>query len=217
MTEPLARQADRIQERRSASSTVVTVCGLEFAVHPGVYRTGVDTELMVDAVLTAAGGTLLEVGCGCGAFAICVCHAFTRVIAVDVNEAAVANTSANIRSHEAKNVEVRTSDVFDAVLGQFDVLVFNPPYSNWRAVDSVERMFWDPNNEAKIRFFAGARRYASQDGRIFFGWSDFTGLDQMWPITTASTYGLQLVQTWRRLGRAASHAYLVHEFAVTPV
>jgi len=75
--------------------------------------------------------TVLEVGTGCGLLAGVLHDRGAQVTAVDISLEAVACARSNLAD---TTVDVRCSDLFDAVAGEsFDTLVVNPPYEVGRS------------------------------------------------------------------------------------
>ncbi|MBQ5941284.1 class I SAM-dependent methyltransferase [Massilia sp. AB1] len=72
----------------------------------------------------------VDIGCGGGAAAITIAHKFphAEVIGTDVNEKALALAAVNGRLARTANLELRQSDLFDGLEGDFDLIVSNPPY-----------------------------------------------------------------------------------------
>lgn len=72
----------------------------------------------------------LDIGCGGGAGALTIARKFPHcdVIGADVNERALALAQVNARLAGAGNLQLRRSDLFDGVEGNFDLIVSNPPY-----------------------------------------------------------------------------------------
>jgi release factor glutamine methyltransferase len=137
----LAKQRDRLSERKTADQIRVHVGGKEFDVFQGVYQTSVDTELMSQAVKIRASETFLEVGCGCGAVSLLLAPHCRFGIGVDISRAAIENSEWNRQREGVSNVDFFQSDVFANVSGQFDVLICNPPYNQYPAEDAVDRKF----------------------------------------------------------------------------
>lgn len=75
-------------------------------------------------------GRALDIGCGAGpgALAIALAQPQAEVSGVDINQAALALARINGRFAGADNLSLRHSDLFDAVSGDFDLIVANPPY-----------------------------------------------------------------------------------------
>lgn len=76
-----------------------------------------------------------------------------------------------IRNRVADRVDVRHSDVFSAVDGEFDLVVFNPPSRWFTARDLLEVASADENYRTLTTFVRNVGRYLRVNGRvlIFFG------------------------------------------------
>ena len=90
-------------------------------------------------------------GTGSGVGAVFAARLARRVVAVDINPAAVRCARINALMHDlAGRIDVREGDLFAPVAGErFDAILFNPPYFRgtprdaldhaWRSNDTVER------------------------------------------------------------------------------
>ncbi len=132
------------------------VAGKPILVLPGVFnpkllRTGEVLARTLDARVIPEGSTVLDMGTGSGIGAVFAAQWAGRVVAVDVNPAAVrcARINALLNGVEDR-VEVVEGDLFAPVEGRrFDLVLFNPPYYRgtprgeldraWRSADVVER------------------------------------------------------------------------------
>jgi release factor glutamine methyltransferase len=208
-----ARQAERLLERRQAMPQTTHVGSVEFVVFPGVYHTSVDTELMSASVAMRPSEDVLELGCGCGAVTVLLSRHCRSAVGVDINPVAVENARHNAARLGVDNATFALSDVFDHVEGTFDVLVCNPPYNQHEAADPVERMFWDPRDEMKRRFFEGARQHLRPKGRVYFGWADFAELDSALPLRLAASAGLRYVKHYSVPSRNGAQTFYVIHFA----
>jgi release factor glutamine methyltransferase len=206
-----AKQSKRLAERKNAIHTRAYVCGTEFDVYPGVYQTSIDTELMCSTVRLKGNETLLEIGCGCGAVTILLAQKCALATGVDINPIAVDNARLNAQRLVVANTSFLVSDVFEKVTGKFDVIVCNPPYNHSPAADPVERMFWDPEDEAKRRFFRDVNGFLKKDGRIYFGWADFADLDGSLPIRWATAAGLKYVRHYSAPALNGAQCFFVIE------
>ena len=128
------------------------------------------------------GDRVLHMGTGCGVNGILATRAGADVLALDVNPEAVRAAQDNARRNGvADRVEVRLSDVFDAVDpaadGPFDVVVFDPPFRWFQPRDLLEMATADPGYRALTRFVREARLHLSGHGRllVFFGSSGDLG------------------------------------------
>jgi methylase of polypeptide subunit release factors len=72
----------------------------------------------------------LDIGCGAGPAAVSIAHAFplAEVVASDTNPAALTLTEVNAELAGAGNVLLCHSDLYEAIHGNFDLIVANPPY-----------------------------------------------------------------------------------------
>ncbi len=191
-------QAEHIVLRREAEPLMVEVCGEEFVVHRGVYRTAGDTELLAESVQIGAEETFLEIGAGCGAVSVLLAKKSAGGLAVDVNELAIDNCLENAKLHEVDNLFFKLSYGFSDVTGTFDVILCNPPYSNRPAKDAIERMFWDPENDLKRDFFVDVKEHLNPGGRVYFGWADFEDIDTELPFEMAEKNGFELANTFEK-------------------
>ena len=212
-----SRQAARLQERRLTTLKQVLVCGKPFYVLAGVYDTGLDTELMVDAVRISRSELFLEIGCGTGAASVLIAQRAKLGIGVDINPIAIENSVRNARLHAVENVKFIESDLFQAVRDKFDVIVCNPPYSCYPAKDVIDMMFWDPQDQMKRRLFCEVRSHLKPHGRLYFGWADFKDLDYSLPQRLAQQHGLSLRCIKERISPSGAYRFKVIEFQNTPV
>jgi len=171
---------------------------MKITVDPGVYQTSGDSDLMAESVEISKGENFLEVGCGTGVVSISVAKRSAHGVGVDINEKAVKNSKKNAAVQGVTNVEFMVSDVFEKIEGRFDVIICNPPYTKHEVRDDIDRMFWDPEDEMKQKFFREVGRYLKPEGRIYFGWADFADVDVDLPFKLAEANGYRLVKTFRK-------------------
>lgn len=119
--------------------------------NPRTLRTGAFFAASLADGAVTHGAAVLDVGTGSGVCAIAAARHARRVVAVDINRAAVrcARANALLNSLEDK-VEVLHGDLFAPVgAARFDVVLFNPPFLKgvpkserdcaWRSPDAIER------------------------------------------------------------------------------
>jgi release factor glutamine methyltransferase len=182
-----AEQAERIRRwhedaYRAASATAQTyeLFGRSFEVPPQVQPINPMSDLLGGAVLAEArpGDRVLDMGTGSGVNAILAAGAATDVLAVDINPRAIEAARRNAeRNGVADRIEVRASDVFDAVDGDFDLIVFDPPFRWFAPRDLFETALTDENYGALTRFFRQCDGYLRTGGRmlVLFGTSGDLG------------------------------------------
>ena len=136
------------------------VHGAPFVVIPSVFnpkvpRTGEFLASQIDSRLVGADSEVLDMGTGSGVCAVFAARHSRRVVAVDINMAAVRCAGINARlNHLEHRIDVRHGDLFASVPEErFDLILFNPPFLQGTARDDRDRA-WRSNDVAQ-RFAAG--------------------------------------------------------------
>lgn len=145
------------------------VWGVPILVTPTVFnpkrlRTGEFFASRIDAALIGPQAEVLDLGTGSGVCAVFAAAHAQRVVAVDINAAAVrcARVNALLNRLEDK-IEVRHGDLFQPVAGQrFDLILFNPPFLPGEPRDDRERA-WRSNGVAE-RFADGLNGHLKRAG-----------------------------------------------------
>jgi release factor glutamine methyltransferase len=132
------------------------VYGVPFIVTPSVFnpkllRTGEFFASQIDSKLVDHDCEVLDMGTGSGVCAVFAANHARRVVAVDINTAAVQCAGINaLLNHVEHKVDARYGDLFAPVSGErFDLVLFNPPFLRgtprddrdraWRSIDVAER------------------------------------------------------------------------------
>jgi release factor glutamine methyltransferase len=157
---------------------VERVCGLPFIVTPGVFnpkvlRTGEFFASQIDSSLIDRNDEVLDMGTGSGVCAVFAANHARRVIAVDINAAAVRCAGINaLMNHLEHKIEVRHGDLFAAVPGErFDLILFNPPFLRGAPRDDRDRA-WRSSDVAE-RFAAGLGAHLKLGGAVLMLLSTF--------------------------------------------
>jgi HemK-related putative methylase len=136
------------------------VNGVPFIVMPTVFnpkvpRTGEFLASLLDSSLVQRDWEVLDMGTGSGVCAVFAAKHAQRVVAVDINPAAVRCAAINAHlNHLEHKIEVRLGDLFAAVAEQrFDLILFNPPFLRGAPRDDRDRA-WRSSDIAE-RFAAG--------------------------------------------------------------
>jgi len=135
---------------------VERVRGMPFIVTPSVFnpkvpRTGEFLASQLDSRLVDCNWDILDMGTGSGVCAVFAARHARRVVAVDINPAAIRCADINARLNQLEDkIELRLGDLFAPVGDQrFDMVLFNPPFLRgtprddrdraWRSSDVAER------------------------------------------------------------------------------
>jgi len=145
------------------------------------------------------GEDVLEIGCGAGMTAVLLARkGARRVVAVDINPAAVANTLRNAERNDVR-IDVRQSDVFSA-LGdreRFHTVYWNFPFlwmpPDYAVASVLERALYDPGYELMDRFLASARERLHKGGRVLVGMGDFADLNLFRVIADNHGYAVKQI------------------------
>ena len=182
------RQYWALIERRCAFEPVSRILGQRefygraFRVTPAVLDPRADTETLIDAALPLAAGRcrILDLGTGSGAIIVTLLaeHPEAQGVATDISAAALQVAMVNAEAHGVtRRITFLQSDWFASVVGQFDLIVSNPPYirSGDIAGLPVDVRDHDPLNAldgsadglaAYRRIAAGAPRFLTPGGTV---------------------------------------------------
>jgi release factor glutamine methyltransferase len=166
---------------------------------------------MIETVNMSSTETFLEVGCGTGVVSVSLSKRAKSGIGVDINDLAIENSKFNAQRHNVKNVQFFKSNVFENISGKFDVIICNPPYTKHDIFDNIDRMYWDPDDEMKRKFFKDVNNYLKKNGRIYFGWANFGDIDVDLPLKLAKENGCVLEKITEK-NHANKFSFLVLEF-----
>jgi release factor glutamine methyltransferase len=150
-------------------------------VWPPTYSPG--GELHADLIPFAAMDAFLEMGSGAGVMSVLAAlGGCRRVLALDLNPAAVANTLANARRHGvAERVEARQSDLYAAVRPgeRFDGIYWNPPFFDAPA-ERLDGSLWhetmfDPGFAKLRRFLVEGAALLTPTGHLYLWFGEALG------------------------------------------
>ncbi|MDD1685550.1 HemK2/MTQ2 family protein methyltransferase [Methanoregula sp.] len=159
-----------------------------------VYQPEADTYLLLDAALMEVrpGDRVLEVGTGSG-FIAAEMRKKGCTIATDINPHAAMS------AHKA-GVDVVRCNLFDALGGTFDLILFNPPYlptEPHERIDDWLEYALDGGTSGRdtiVRFAAGVSRVLARDGRILLLVSSLTGLTEVKTLFSAEGFTSEVVR-----------------------
>ena len=167
-------------KRRHEGFVLEQVCGAPLVIAPGVLnprlmRTGAFLAAQIEAQLGGRNAEVLDMGTGSGVCAVVAARQARRVVAVDINPAAVRCARVNVLLNRLEDrIEVLEGDLFAPVAGRrFDVVLFNPPFLQGVPRDDADRA-WRSTDVAE-RFAAQLREHLSPAGFALVLLSSFGG------------------------------------------
>lgn len=139
---------------------------------------------------------VLDMGTGSGIGALLAASQSSDVVAVDINPKAVIAAAANAaRNGLANRITVLESDVFSAVNGSFDLLLFDPPFRWFKARDLLELSTADENYRALRTFMTQAKQYLRPGGRILLHFGTSGDIDYLYQLIDASGFTKEVLAT----------------------
>lgn len=135
--EVFLRMLARKEEGAPLSHIVGTqpFCGLDIRVTPDVLTPRPETEELVALAASAFDRRgkyeFLDMCTGSGCIAVALAHQFPNavVLAADKSEAALKVAQENVRAYRLENrIQLLQSDIWENVMGTFDLIISNPPY-----------------------------------------------------------------------------------------
>jgi release factor glutamine methyltransferase len=143
--------------------------GMRFIVMPSVFnpklpRTGEFLASQLNPALLSSDSQVLDMGTGSGVCAVFAAKYARRVVAVDINVAAVRCAGINaLLNHVEHKIEVRHGDLFEHVPQErFDVILFNPPFVRAEPRDDRDRAWC--SKDVAPRFAAGLAAHLKPGG-----------------------------------------------------
>lgn len=136
LPESLSDRYEQLVARRETREPVAYLTGSkefygrDFYVDPRVLIPRPDTEILIDAIIGSAPyRRIFDLGTGSGCIAITLAlELSTQVVGGDVSGDALDVCRLNAERLNALNVYTVEGSLFDAIDGEFDCVVSNPPY-----------------------------------------------------------------------------------------
>lgn len=199
----LRLQAKKFREIEKIKPYTKHLAGLQYTVFPKVYAGGTDTELLCSVIDVKKNESLWDIGTGTGLVALSAkTKGSLRVLATDLSPYAVKNVRLNSKNLGLK-IDTKIANVFGNVPERFDVITFNPPFTDCKALKDYQICFWDKDNKATRTFFAKLHMYLKPKGRAFICWSSFGTKNLLKDL--AKQNNLKLEHKKRRKGDHALH------------
>jgi release factor glutamine methyltransferase len=158
---------------------------------------------------------VLDMGTGSGIGALLAASQSSDVVAVDINPKAVETAAANAaRNGLAERITFLESDVFSAVDGTFDLLLFDPPFRWFKARDLLELGTADENYRALTSFMTEASRHLRPRGRILLHFGTSGDIDYLYQLIDAAAFKKEVLATEQLTRDDLAVTYYV--FRLTP-
>ncbi len=193
----LQKQALKEMSQRKPYSK--KLAGFEYLVLPKVYKGSTDTELFTEVIKIKPDYDVWDIGTGTGLIALSFKKNGARyVLATDLNPDAVKNAKVNSKLLKL-DIDVRRLNLFGTVKNKFDVITFNPPFTNALPKASHDISFWDKDHKTVKSFLKDIQRYLKPSGKAFIAWSSFADTRKLKVI--AKKYNIKLKQVGKRKGK----------------
>jgi release factor glutamine methyltransferase len=125
------------------------------------------------------GGKFLEIGAGNAEISVTAFEKGAEVTAVDINPEAVEYVRKRFEEEDIDG-EIFRSDLFEEVEGEFDFIVFNPPYLSGPEVGDEE--MWrggETGLEVAEKFLEQVSDYLSGEGKAWIVLSSHTDYEEV--------------------------------------
>ncbi|MBI1968612.1 methyltransferase [Candidatus Woesearchaeota archaeon] len=161
-----------------------------------VYEPAEDSFLLQKLVKEHAFGRVLDMGSGSGiqAFAAAASPRVREVLAVDIDQEALAQLRQKIAKEKiaAKKIKTLQSDLFEHIAGKFDTIIFNPPYLPQDPGIEDHAIYGGKKGwELAERFFSQAGNYLTSKGKILFLFSSLTNKEKIDEIISHQLFTFQ--------------------------
>lgn len=197
----LAFQVLEESQRETFPYTIVQ-CGRPFIVLENVFSPKhlPGCELFAEKLPISPGITVLEIGAGTGVIAVMAAlRGARRVVATDINPAAVENIRRNASEHGLDDiVDVRCGSIYEPLEAneRFDLMFWNIPFllvDTATPLSLLQRSVADPGYESAREFLVGGRKHLTSQGRLLFGFSSTVGnLDALGELARGNGIDLEL-------------------------
>lgn len=186
--------------RAKETSYVVRCADIDLIVLPEVYAPGFFTDSLWFAKIVpdvVGKRSLLEIGCGTGIVSVQCARRGARVVATDINPAAIRNTQMNVDLHRV-DVAVREGNVYSAVgiEERFDVIFWAHPFNNeaMPVTDMLLRSGFDYGYRDLREYVRGASSHLTERGRLLLGSGSTADLVEIEAIAENNGYTLRVIE-----------------------
>jgi release factor glutamine methyltransferase len=152
---------------RSESDILKRVLQAILPVPVGVYSPSEDSFLMLDAMsaIPVEGSKVLDVGTGSGILGLCCALRAASVTLTDIDNVSLLHAK---KAADSLGVYVKTalSDLFSTVNGQFDLILFNPPYLTSNSLEDRTVDGGEKGAEIVVGFLENLQRHLEPEACV---------------------------------------------------
>ncbi len=161
--------------RKHVDPYSANVLGKDIVIFPNVMSPLYDrsAQIFISLIDFPVGPRFLDVGCGTGIISLFAAeHGAKDILAIDINEDAIANTRQNFLNHNIGFATALKSDLFSEINGHFNTIFFNAPFHGNEAQDILELGTSDHNYNTLKRFFSEVGNYLEPKGTVMLGFAN---------------------------------------------
>ncbi len=180
----------------STNGKIIHYLGKKFLVYKNTFWPFRDSQPLIKNFRIKKGENVLDIGTGSGVIAIFACYKGAgRVVAVDINPAAVKSARYNAKMHGFNDkIVVKQSNLFEDIgKEKFDVITANLPFRNKPAYDLVAQSQWDTDLKINKKFFKEVKKYLKPKGRIYFAQSNFGSIKEIKELAKTAKLSIKVI------------------------
>jgi release factor glutamine methyltransferase len=195
----LKLQTESLKEMALRKPFMKKLANIEYKVLPRVYKGSTDTDLFCSLLKVGKNYSVWDIGTGTGLIALTAKNLGAKyVLATDLNPDAIKNAKANSKLLKLK-IDIRKVDMFGNINRKFDLITFNPPFTDNQAQTLHEISFWDKDHKTIKKFFGGIEKHIKNNGTALIAWSSFGKVSVLKKI--AKNNNFKLIEVGRRVGK----------------
>ena len=193
----LKKQISSIQKwRNEPKQTTFKIDDIEIIVSPKVFSPKLDSVLLAKKMRIKPGELVLDTCAGTGIQTIyaSLVKKARMVYSCDINPFAVSNIKLNMQKYRLENkVKVFKTNLFPETKVLFDVIVANPPYTDYKSKDVIEKSVWDPKHKTLIGLLKNSHKYLKQIGRMYVSWANFADFSLFEKLVKANKFNCKKI------------------------
>lgn len=181
---------------KNQQTATVEFLGRTFIIPPNVHMINPMSDLIGNSILkhVKPHDRVLDMGTGCGVNAILAASKSNEVVAVDLNPIAVDAAVANAqRNGVASKISFAVSDLFESVIGKFDLIIFDPPFRWFKPRGACEISTTDEGYKSLTTFFEKVHSYLKPNGRMLICFGSSGDLEYLYELIEKANFLKEVV------------------------